>query len=508
MIKHCVAALVLISVIAASAAAAPFVPPQADGFVGLWYGYTNGEYYAGGLGTFPQQIHPMAYYAADAGEGGRTFFVYGGATQASPTNLLTTISYYDHATGQVARPRILNNKGTNDGHDNPSMMLDDDGYVYVFSNAHGTLRNSYVYRGTRPYSIDEFETVLTLPGSANFSYSQPWYVPEQGFMLLHTFYQSNPARRLYFNTSADGLNWKYNWAVGGANSRPSLAAMPNGNYQVSGMRGQTVGTAFNTSVDNDRRTNLYYVETSDLGNTWKTAGGVAVNTPMTDPGCAALVHDYQAEGLFVFLKEVRFDSAGQPVLLYLTSSTVDTNDLSTPRTWHTARFDPASDQWIIRRAFESDNNYDHGTFYIEDDGTWRIIAPTNAGPQAGKTGGDMAVWISDDQGANWEKTSLLTHDGQYNNTYARQPVNADDDFYAFWADGDASPKVSLSTLYFTDKDGTGVWRLPTTMSGDFATPELAYTPVALPEPGTVCLLAVGGGMMLIGLSAKHLRPRK
>ena len=476
--KHGIPAFVLLLALVHSATAATFVPAKADGFVGLWYGYTDGRYYAGGLGTFPQQIHPMAYYAADAGKSGRTFFVYGGATQADPTDLLTMISYYDHAAKQVARPRILNHKGTNDGHDNPSLMLDGKGYIYVFSNAHGTLRPSFLYRSTRPYSLDEFETVLTLPKSNNFSYAQPWYVPGQGFLLLHSNYGAKPIRRLYYNSSVDGVHWRYDWNLGGANPRPGLALMPGGCYQVSGMHDRTVGTAFNVSVDNDRRTNLYYVETSDLGRAWKTAAGDAISTPITKVDSAALVHDYKSAGLYVFLKEVRYDAAGEPVLLYLTSSTVDTNDLKPPRTWHTARFDAAAHRWVIRRAFTSDNNYDFGTLYIEGDGAWRIIASTEPGPQAGKTGGEMAVWISRDRGTNWRKTLLLTHDSKYNHTYPRQPVNANADFYAFWADGDASPKVSLSSLYFTDKAGSGVWRLPTTMTGEFAAPELAGKPIS------------------------------
>ncbi|MBN1910214.1 MAG: PEP-CTERM sorting domain-containing protein, partial [Pirellulales bacterium] len=31
--------------------------------------------------------------------------------------------------------------------------------------------------------------------------------------------------------------------------------------------------------------------------------------------------------------------------------------------------------------------------------------------------------------------------------------------------------------------GTGVWMLPETMEGDFATPELVYTPIGVPGPG-------------------------
>jgi hypothetical protein len=49
-------------------------------------------------------------------------------------------------------------------------------------------------------------------------------------------------------------------------------------------------------------------------------------------------------------------------------------------------------------------------------------------------------------------------------------VNANPDFYALWADGsplDPSP----SSLYFTNQEGTGVWKLPTEMTHDFEKPE-------------------------------------
>jgi hypothetical protein len=72
--------------------------------------------------------------------------------------------------------------------------------------------------------------------------------------------------------------------------------------------------------------------------------------------------------------------------------------------------------------------------------------------------------------------ALLTHGGLLNHTYARRSVHAHEDFYAFWADGNVHQE-SASSLYFTDKHGTGVWRLPLAMTGDFATPDLAFTPI-------------------------------
>src|SRR5262245_61630366 len=116
-----VVALVWVSC-AASLRADPL--PTDDGYRGIWYfnQSTKDEYrykYRGGMATYPQQHAPIAIYSPQAN---KTFFVYGGTTARSADDkqeLLHMVSYFDHATGQVPRPRILLNKQTNDAHDNP-----------------------------------------------------------------------------------------------------------------------------------------------------------------------------------------------------------------------------------------------------------------------------------------------------------------------------------------------------------------------------------------------------
>lgn len=49
-----------------------------------------------------------------------------------------------------------------------------------------------------------------------------------------------------------------------------------------------------------------------------------------------------------------------------------------------------------------------------------------------------------------------------------RPVNAHDDFYAFWADGDAD-RMSESKLYFTNRKAI-MCVLPYDMDTEFATP--------------------------------------
>jgi hypothetical protein len=80
------------------------------------------------------------------------------------------------------------------------------------------------------------------------------------------------------------------------------------------------------------------------------------------------------------------------------------------------------------------------------------------------------MWVSHDQGANWEKVRQLTQGSERNHTYVRHPVNAHPDFYALWADGHGR-QPSESNLYFSDREGN-VRVLPRHMNEAFATPEL------------------------------------
>ena len=429
---------------------------KADGYRGLWYNCQtqDDEYryvYSGGLGTYCAKHRPFAVYAKEAN---KTFFCYGGTDKTNST-LLHMVSCYDHATGTVARPTILLDKHTTDGHDNPVISMDPEGYIWIFSSAHGTSRPSYISVSTEPYSVEAFDRVLT----SNFSYPQPWCLPGRGFLVPHTIYVEG-RRFLHQMASRDGRTW----------TKPQrLAAIELGHYQITGHQGNKVGTAFNfhpKPKGANWRTNLYYMETTDFGATWHNAQGQTLELPLTEPQNPALVHDYQAKGLNVYLKDLAFDSAGRPVVLHLASPGFASGPKNSPRTWRTARWTGSA--WDIRDFTVSDNNYDMGTLRIESDGLWRIIAPTQPGPQRYNTGGEVAMWTSTDQGATWKMARQLTRNSKHNHTYCRKPINAHPGFYAFWADGHGR-QPSPSRLYFCDKQGN-VFMLPPEMEGDTAKP--------------------------------------
>lgn len=443
----------LMLILSLSAHGAPL--PKDDGYRGIWYFNqpSKDEFkykYSGGFATYPQQHAPIAIYSKEAN---KTFFCYGGTVKGRQ-ELLHMVSYYDHATGMVPRPTILLNKKTDDAHDNPTISIDAAGHIWIFSSAHGASRPSYIHRSRKPLFVDEFELIQT----TNFSYPQSWHFAGRGFLFLHTLY--GKGRGLYWKTSGDGVRW--------SESR-KLAFALQGHYQISWPWRGKLGAAFDVHpppLGLNERTNLYYMESADFGESWKTADGRTVPLPVVEERSPALVRDYHAEKLLVYLKDLNYDSSGRPVIVYLTSKWHESGPKSGPRALTVARW--TGKQWRYSKLGETDHNYDHGSLYIEA-ARWRFIGPTGAGPQPYGTGGEVEEWVSSDDGLTWKRSRALTSGSRFNHTYVRRPLNAHPDFYAFWADGDAF-KESESRLYFANRKGE-VFRLPAVMKADYERPE-------------------------------------
>lgn len=438
-----------------------------DGYRGIWFDLGQrseyGSKYSGGLGTYTAKHRPLAIYAACEN---KTFFVYGGTTEAEERHLLAMVSYYDHTTGLVPKPVVVHDKVTvNDPHDNPSLSIDEEGHLWIFVSGRGRVRPGFIYKSLLPYSIQGFERIM----KTEFTYPQSNWIEGQGF--LHLFTKYTKGRELYWNTSdTRGRNWTVD---------RKLAGM-GGHYQMTEQRGDRVITAFNMHPGGnvDRRTNLYFVQTYDRGRTWKTVDERPIRVPLTRAYNAALVYDYQADERLVYLKDITFDTQNHPVLLYITSGFHQPGPDSDPRLWTVARW--TGTEWEFFPVKHATHNYDMGSLYIESEAMWRIIAPLEPGPQYWGTGGEIAIWQSPDQGRTWSREQIITADSERNHAYVRRPVFAHDEFYGFWADGNPD-EMSLSYLYFIDKSGSTVKRLPYVMTEDFAEP-LDYP---LPEAPSV-----------------------
>lgn len=428
---------------------------RADGYKGIWFTLGQfseyGDKYSGGLGTYTSSHVPIAIYNKKAD---KTFFVYGGTTGKDERHLLIMISYFDHKKGVVPKPVIVYDKaGVDDPHDNASLSIDEGGYLWVFVSGRNTSRPGIIFKSTQPYAIERFEKIK----DGEMTYPQPWWMKGQGFLYLFTKYTKG--RELYWSVSKDGKTWA---------PEQKLAGM-GGHYQVSNVWNQKLVSVFNYHPGGnvDKRTNIYLLQTTDMGKTWTTVDGKPLPTPLTDKHSAALVKDYEAEGKMVYLNDVNFDTNGNPVILAVISNGFKPGPDGNPREWMVIHWKNGT--WNFHKVCTSTHNYDMGSLYTSGR-RWQIIGPTEPGPQVYGTGGEMALWESEDEGQTWKRTAMLTANSTRNHSYARRPLHAHDDFYAFWADGNAD-KFSESALYFCTKKGDAVWQLPDHMEKDFEKPQ-------------------------------------
>jgi hypothetical protein len=432
-----------------------YTSPKDDGYRGIWFTLGQktpyGDKYSGGLGTYTANHVPMAIYSAAAK---KTFFVYGGAMQGK-RHLLALASYYDHERHVVPRPTIVHDKKTvNDPHDNPSLAIDERGFLWVIVSGRAKKRPGLIYRSTKPYNTDDFE----LQRQAEITYPQPRWIEGKGFLHLFTKYTNG--RELYWSTSPDGRTWAPDQKFAGI----------GGHYQTSHQIGKLVITAFNRHPNHsvDKRTDLYYIQTDDLGKTWKNVTGQTLKPPLTEADNPARVRDYAAEKRLVFISDIDLDAQRRPVILYITSASYAPGPPGDPRWWTIAHW--TGKAWEYREITRANHNYSTGSLYIEGD-VWRIIGPTEPGPQPIGAGGEVAVWSSRDEGKTWTRERRVTRNSSMNHNYVRRPMHASPEFYAFWADGNPD-KLSRSRLYFTNKSADRVWRLPYDMRGDSEKPEM------------------------------------
>lgn len=424
-----------------------------DGYRGIWFTLGQmskyGDKYSGGLGTYTANHVPMAIYSKEAN---KTFFVYGGS-KGGKRYLYNMIGCYDHATGTVPRPTIVHDKGgVDDPHDNPSLCIDPKGYLWVFVSGRGKVRPGFLYRSAEPYSIGRFDLVY----QGEFTYPQPRWIDGEGFLFLFTKYTKG--RELYWSTSPDGKTWAPDQKFAGI----------GGHYQTSHQVGGSIITAFNRHPGGDvnKRTNLYYLQTRDSGKTWLNVQGQTVALPLDQPQNAALARDYAAEKRLVYIHDLDLDSQGRPVILYVTSAHHEPGPSGDPRWWTIAAWTGSA--WRYTDVTRANHNYSTGSLLLEGD-VWRIIGPTEPGPQPVGSGGEVAIWSSRDQGATWTKDRDVTSGSAMNHNYVRRVLHAHPDFFAFWADGNPDT-LTPSHLYFTNNAGDHVWQLPYDMSGDTAKP--------------------------------------
>jgi hypothetical protein len=401
---------------------------EASDYQGVWYfcGTANvlpGKtyVYSGPMATYSAWHRPMAVYAPEADT---TFFVYGNQENAPG------IGRYNHSEGSFSKPVILGSNPDSDAHRNPTLMIDEDGFIYVFYGAHG--HPTKVLKSGRPFDISskwERRGDIVDPGT---SYPQPFQLlPGELFVS----YRQQPGWRC--RRSMDkGESWKEPVDIAAFEDCAiyGITIAETGDFprKVHFVWSRLGGGTEEEIRDKHlwaRRYNIYYACSDDGGTTWRRSDGTPYELPITEDN-AEKIYDCGARG--IWLKDIQLDGNGDPLVLFIDG------EVSTFHSeWKFASLREKA--WTFSDVCSSDHMYDDGGLVILNDEDIRIYGPVKAS-QPIEDGGDIEVWQSVDGGATWTYLESLTENSKYSHNNVKVVFNhgkQSGDFRMMWSYGDS-----------------------------------------------------------------------
>lgn len=402
--------------------------------------------YSGAMGTATDSHMPTAIYSQNSN---KTFFTYSGYAPGSD-QMAIYVGCYNHQTKALCSlPTLITTKPVVDQHDNASILVDENNYIWVFVSGRATERNSTVYKSNNSGDISSFQQVNNGTFPDNFTYPQPWQTLTNGKVLLHTQYapmvNAAPQARELFITAAGQTN----------------KMIEGGHYSMSYTLGDRIVLVYNSLVGNhpDQRINLYYIESTDGGRTWKNKNGTPLSLPLSQFDQAAIVLNGSD---FIYLKDLKIRADGNVAIAYVSSNFVDP---TTP----SGQFGRDVNVMVVRPAgitrvytsglndyiagqFEMNHNYssvmiDSQSDYIYASGYREGYSMRN------REGGNIRQFILGNINLGTQITNdVMRHHNFMREVYGRTPQSSID-FKYYWVSGHPNDSLSPTNLHYMGASG-------------------------------------------------------
>ena len=209
---------------------------------------------------------------------------------------------------------VLGRNPNGDAHRNPTLLVDEDGYLYVFYGAHG--HPSHVVKSAAPYDISRWVKMVDIEDRN--TYPQPWQLKKNEIFVS---YRGTPPGWCYRKSTDGAKTWQppVKLIQFGDNATYAVSVAETGAYprkiHIAWERmGGGTPEEIRTKALWARRYNVYYACSDDGGNTWKRSDGSVYQLPITE-ATAEKIHDSGEHG--VWLKDIQLDSRGNPYILFI-----------------------------------------------------------------------------------------------------------------------------------------------------------------------------------------------
>ena len=392
----------------------------------------NNHVYSGPMATYSAWHRPMAVYAPAANT---TYFVFGNERNAP------AIGCYDHHMRTFARPFVLGANPDGDAHRNPTLLMDDNGHLYVFYGAHND--PTLVLRSERPHEIGAWRACADIVDPTT-SYPQPYQLLP-GEMFVSYRERSGGWRSRVSRDRGETWEEPVDIVEFEESDIYAVSIAETGDYPRSiHLAWSRLGGGTEEEIRTKhlwaRRYNIYYARSDDGGRTWVRSNGTPYSLPVSEPE-AENIYDCGERG--VWLKDFQLGPDGRPLILF-----VDADPFTYVSHWKCGRL--CGDGWRFSDIAVGDHMYDDGGMVIED-GSVTVYAPTTAS-QPREDGGEIDVWRSADGDGPWQRGEPLTAGSDLSHNNVKVVFNhqaGPGDMQVIWSYGDSqSPPATRESRLF------------------------------------------------------------
>lgn len=346
----------------------------------------------------------------------RTYFTYGDFSRDP------AVRYFDHDTKTISEVAIPGRtRIPDDAHGNPSLLVDEDGYVYLFYGAHG--HPIQMRRSISPESLDERSDEYLIEASA--SYPQPYQIAPSTIIVSYRRAHSNGTHPWCYRVSTDrGETW--------SPSEDIVYSETDAIYAITEVGAERPVRDFHMALNpfdygTLKYPNVYYLFSEDSLSTFMLRDGTSIGEPPFTLPELDLVYDSGENTSHV--NDLALDSEGNPYILF---SVGPWDHHAAPATgeWRVARHD--GNDWQTSNVAPCDHLFDRGCIVIRDGMPLRVYLPI---ADDFHDGGEMTEYSSYDDGETWVPTDQVTEDSEHSHNYAVKVLNSDPEFEVMWSYG-------------------------------------------------------------------------
>ena len=352
-----------------------------------------------------------------------------------------TVNVLPGKTFVYSGPTVLGTNPDGDAHRNPTLALDDTGFLYVFFGAHND--PTRVLRSDRPHETDAWRECAAIIDPRT-SYPQPFQLLPDEIFVSYREQSFGWRSRVSRNR---GETWEDPFDIvafeGCAIYAVSIAETgdyPRKIHLAWSRLGGGTDEEIRTKHLWARRYNIYYAYSEDGGRTWRRSAGTRYQLPVREQ-YAEKLYDCGERG--VWLKDIQLGPDGRPVILF-----IDADPFTYISHWKCARL--CEQGWRFSDIAVGDHMYDDGGVVIED-GSVTVYAPTTAS-QPREDGGEIDVWRSADGDGPWQRGVPLTTGSDLSHNNVKVVFNhqaGPGDMQVFWSYGDSlSPPSTRESRLF------------------------------------------------------------